>query len=79
MTNWHKKKIDLANVFKKYNTGKITIEKAGTLTAEKILKIRGFAPNLVKKFSKVQTENQYNKLLNTLYDYGDLFSIWIEH
>lgn len=79
MANWSKQKIKLTNIFKKYNAGKITIKETGRLTAKQMLNVKGFAPSLVKEFNKVQTEKQYNKLLDTLYDYGDLFKIWIEH
>lgn len=82
MANWSKQKINLVNIFKKYNTGRIDIQTAGCLTSEKLLKHKpSFVAfkRMAEKFNNVRSEKQYNKLLNTLYNFGDVLKVWIEH
>ena len=85
-----KYKLNLEKERKQYENGKITLHELAIKISDKIKKANFYdyynkmyfrsplLKGLTSRFRKVKTENQFNQLLNTLYNFGDQVGIWIE-
>lgn len=70
-------RLELKDIWKKYDEGELSVSQAGRAVAKRISKLacyekeKPYLEPIVKRFAKAKSEAAFNFTLNLLYDWGD--------